>query len=186
MRITHYKQSIVGWYRKFSAKHEDYVDSVWEFLLVYLFSNIPYIALVLVHLLGTENAHVNFSTLYTVIAQNVKSGEILIYVSTLLAPFVYVMWQYHRSRKNFPLYGLFVFLTGAVYFYCLIVFSMYRTGSIKNAPLVEDTSLYFYFLALVLWYFSLVFARKLQKMMRPVPEKSGAQQLLDSLGESGQ
>jgi len=185
MSYTHYKNLIVKWYREFSEKHEDYIDSLGEFLLVYFFSNIPYIALVLVHLLGTEDAHVDFSTIYNVIALNVKSGEILIYVSTLLAPFVYVMWQYHRSRKNFPLYGLFMILTGAVYFYCLIVFSMYRSGSIKNVPFVEDTSLYFYILALVLWYYSLVFARKLQKMMRPIPEKSGAQQILDGLGGNG-
>lgn len=181
MKLAEYKTKIVNRYRDFATKYEDYVDPAWEFLTVYIISNVPFIALILMHLAGTKGALANLETIYNVIAENVKSGEILIYVSALLAPFVYIMIQYHRARRHFPLYGFFLLMTAGVYTYCLLVFSMYRLDRIKNLSFVSETSVYFYGAALVLWYFSLVFQRKLQK--RPIiPEISGAQHILDGLG----
>ena len=184
---TDRKSSSVNWqsvkrrFKDFYLEYSEWLDASYEFLVVYIASNIPYIALALIHVLGTRGASMDVSTFHAVIANSVQPGEILIYVSTLIAPFVYVLLQYVRALRRFPMYGLSILITATVYFYCMIVFSMYKNGSIQNQPFIERNAPYFYALALILWYFSLVYGRKLSK-----PEKrmgSNAQSLIDELSE---
>jgi hypothetical protein len=131
------------------------------------------------HLVATKGAKADVATISEVITNNVQSGEIFIYVSALLAPFVYVMIQYVRARRHFPLYSIFFGVTLLCYGYSIIVFGMYRLGRLENLDFVAATSGYFYLVSLVLWYFSLVFSKKLFKPN--TEEISGAQKILDNL-----
>lgn len=187
-------QTIVGWrnvrrlrkmlrsrFKKFTERYEIYIESAAEFLTVFFVSNGPFIVLILMHLFGTEKAQPDLSTLTQVIYSNMQSGEIFIYISALLAPFFWVIIQYHRAKENLPYFAVFLIATGIAYVAGAIVFSMYRLGSIKNAALVSEVSIYFYVFSLIIWYFSLVFAKKLAKSMHPSQRKSGAEVLLAGL-----
>lgn len=167
-------------FKRIYESFPEWFDAVLEFLVVYITSNIPYIALVLIHILSTAGTTLDLVTVTGVISSNVVPGELFIYVSTLMAPFVYVMLQYVRALRHFPLYGLFLGITALVYLYCLIAFSMFKSGTIQNVPFMESVAPYFYLIALILWYFSLVYGRKLSK-----PEKgmgSNAQSIINQLG----
>jgi hypothetical protein len=179
------KSARVAWvaikscYTGLCERFDIYIESAREFLWVYLVSNIPFLALVLMHVIGTKGAKADAVTIVEVISNNVQSGEIFIYISALLAPFVYVMIQFVRARRHMPLYSLFFILTVACYVYSFLVFGMHRLGRIENHDFVASTSIWFYITALVLWYFSLVFSKKLAKP--PAEEDSGAQKILNNL-----
>jgi hypothetical protein len=154
----------------------EWIQSLGEFLWIYAISNIPFLALVIMRAFSTEKASFADSINHALSLYMIP-GELLVYVSTLLAPFVYVMIQYSRARRNVPFFSIFMIATSVIYIYALIAFSMFKNNVLINTNLLSESTPFFYFISLALWYFSLVFARKLSK-----PEKNmghNAQNLIE-------
>lgn len=139
-----------------------YTDALTEFVTVFFLSNLPFLALVLIHYLTTAKAVVSFETSVNVIRDNWKPGEIFILVSALLAPFPFLLGSYHRMRRHIPAYvPLFIVLL-AMFAIASVIFALDRLKVNKNEAFVEASSLFLYALALFFSYFGLVFQRNLK------------------------
>ena len=165
--------------RALVSGENDYIEALYELVVVWIVSNSPLAALILIHVASHEQA--SFESARGVVIENLKAGEILIYVAALLAPFVYTMIGYHRALKRLPFYAFFLLLQLAIYAYCAIVFGLYRTGQLKNATLIPNWSVIVYSAALLLWYWSVVLDRKLTRTTTVAPP-SGGEKLLQELG----
>jgi len=162
----------------------DYIDAAKEFLTVYLLSNLPFGFLVLSHYLNNANIDVSWTVVAGVLQKNWKPGEILIFMSALLAPFCFVMCQYNRARRHMPGYWLFLFALVTLYPAASYIFAHDRLSAIKNEEFVRNSSLTLYVIALAIWYFGLVFQRQLHKPPKDDGEKR-ADKLAAQLGEAG-
>src|SRR5687768_5821722 len=72
-------------------------DSFVEFITVVVLSNLPFLLLIVFYYFNDPNPEFTLPAAFRVIAQLWKPGEILVYVSALLAPFAFVIYKYHRA-----------------------------------------------------------------------------------------
>lgn len=162
-------------------KYYDYVDALEEFITVYIISNLPFLSIAIYETASTKEATFTIETLINIAVENFGSGEIFIYVSTLLAPAVYMMVKYHRARRHFPLFSLFITFQLIIFLICILFFVMNRSDQIRNIDFVNSWSLVIYIGALIYWYAALVFGRRLEEENPYKDQQSGAESILKGL-----
>lgn len=161
-----------------------YFDAAIEFITVYLLSNLPFLFLILSHYLNTPGIQLSWAESFNVIKENWRAGEILIFVSALLAPFCYVMYLYNRARRHMPGYWYFLIVLLFLYPASSYIFAHDRLAAIRNENFVQNSSLTLYSMALAIWYMGLVFQRRLAKP--PIDDSSGrADRMAEQLSQGG-
>lgn len=167
-------------YEKIQTFCVDYFDAFLEFIIIFLCSNLPMISIVIYDIFKQPTAKFNITTITNIISTNVSSGEVFIYVATLISPALYLLFKYHRARRHLRLFPYFVFVQILILFLCAIFLTMYRSDTLKNIDLMNTWSLFIYIISIFCWYASLVFARKITQ--NPYSDKpSGADNLLKGL-----
>jgi magnesium-transporting ATPase (P-type) len=145
-------------------RENDFVDALIQALFIFFFSNLPYLIVLIFVLLQPSTGNDLLSEFFQKAFQNFRFGEILILISALLAPFVYVMHLYKRSNANMPFFYLFVVLLCSLYLVSIIMFCMERFGQLPNHDPIKKWALGLYGTAIIVWYFGMVFQRKLPKI----------------------
>src|SRR5258705_8222781 len=117
-----------------------WIDAGVEFVTVFVLSNVPFVFLVFGHFISTKGADVSWSAALDVVRTHWKPGEILIFVSALLGPFCFVMYQYHRARRHMP--GYWFFLVALLFLYpgAAYIFATDRLGGIRNEEFVRTSA----------------------------------------------
>ena len=113
------------------------------------------------HYVNTSGAMVSWAESLRVISENWKPGEILILVSTLLAPLPYLLAKYHRARRHFTGYLFLLFVLLVTFVASSLIFAHDRLGAVRNEEFVRNFSIGLYIVALLVSYWGLVFQRKL-------------------------
>lgn len=173
---SHWRTFVEGWQRN------HWSDSATEFLVVFLLSNLPFLVLIVIDFLTTLGSDVTFGGAVNVIRHNWKPGEILIFVSALLAPVSYLMTKYHRANRHMTGFTFLSLVLLLMYVGSSIVFALDRLHSIHNEEVSKNIALGLYATAVVIWYLSLVFQRKLEHP--PIqPDGNAADRIAAQLGQ---
>lgn len=158
-----------------------YITALLELISTYVFSNTPFIALVIYEIFSRQDAKFDTGSIYCILASNIISGEIFIYIATLVAPGIYLMIKYNRARRHFYAFPFFFYGQFVIIFLCLIFFVMNRSDKIENISLINNWSLTLYIFSILYWYASLVFSRKLESP--PRRGRTGSENILSELNK---
>lgn len=161
-------------------RYKYYVDSLLECILIFIISNIPFAVLVISSIADNKNYSFCWDSIRKIIGQNIAIGEVLVYISALIAPVMAVMIKYHRARRHFPMFTMLFFVQTLVVVVAVIFFMKYKSGPIVNLEFVSSGSFFLYIISLIMWYISIVYEKKL--VDNPYKnEKSGAESILEKL-----
>lgn len=139
-----------------------YTDALTEFVVVFALSNLPFAFFVFSHYLGTPDSRFSAIGAAEIIKTSWKPGEILIFVSALLAPVSYLITKFHRAQRHMPGYTVLSIVLLLMYMASSYIFAYDRLHAIKNEDFSRASAISLYLVAILIWYIGLVFQRKLE------------------------
>lgn len=148
--------------------------SIVEGVVTYFVSNLPYLFLLFAFFLHTQDARYEGATVYEALASQIRPGEVFVYISTLLAPTVWVMVYHWRARRHAV---LFWFLLGFQWLALLPAAYMYGADKMNaeiNEQFATNAAIVIYCITLGVWYFALVFQKKKIDSIGGESEESGS------------
>ena len=150
-------------------------DPLKEAIAIYCLSNLPAIIIVIFEIFKNENGSFTFEFILDILIRNYSSGEILVYVATLISPTLYLMWRHRRAIKHNSFFVYVALAQCITLGFCTILFTMYRSNTLKNYDLSITCSYWLYAVSLVCWIFTLFYAERLNRNFSessvPSPEK---------------
>jgi len=172
---------------KFYRKWKDWLEAFRQVSVVLLISNIvPLFVIFLIHVVSEAKAPFTISEFYFVAATNIKPSDAFIYICALIAPVLYTMYSWNKAGKYFPYFWWFIGSQGLIELVGVIIFGMDRLNKINNWDFVRGAAIFLYVLALLVWYFSIVFDNRRLSQINSIPSPSGAQGILESLKRRGE
>lgn len=175
-------QKTIGEWLDAHPRTKDFIEALWEVIIVYMVSNLPFIFMILDHIFTTPGAEFALAEAWTVVRANVRAGEVLVYLSAIFGPIVYFYLRHIRAAFHYPALGLFLITPFIFFFFTTPLFLADRATQSLNQPLINDTALYTYVAGLVFWYFAVVYQKRI--LRDPYKEQAtGADKILKQLDE---
>jgi hypothetical protein len=151
--------------------------SLSEVAFVIFISNATFVFLVFAYLVETFSVPLALS----VVKENIRSTEILVYLLALIAPTLWMMFSHWRARLHSPFYHTllvlqFLIIAGSAYIYGKAKF-----GGVHNQAFVDGWARYCFCVGVVIWWITLVY----DKCLPPIPRRpESGKDIIDKL-ESG-
>jgi|GEM_PF-3636899 len=157
--------------------------SIAETFLVLILSNVPFYFLTLQYVTDTAGASITFATALHVIQQNVRPGEVLAYIATILAAsIVYFIIRPKIARLHPITFTVCTIAPIAVLFFATPIYMADRYKKAANEEFMTNYSLFLFFTALALWTYSTFMQRRIEAARPPVSLPDGAQEIIRRLG----
>ena len=128
-----------------------------ELLFVWTLSLVPIFLTIFIEAARSASSPDGGLNIWPSFYRNIKSGEVFIYVNTLLAPIAWIMAKHNRDEKKFPNYAEFMWLIWLVVPLSTVIFALQRSAIIQNQSLIDRTALLIFSIALLMRYTSLVY-----------------------------
>jgi hypothetical protein len=175
------------WRHKFYSKWKFWLEALRQVAVVLAISNlVPLLVIFLIHVLTEAHAPFTFSEFVTVAANNIKPSDVFVYVCAIIAPVLFTMYTWHRAGTYFPYFWSFISVQALIELVGVIIFGLDRLNKISNWAFVHNAAIALYLIALLVWYFSLVFDNKKQSEIGSNQPTTGAQGLIDGLSSRGE
>jgi hypothetical protein len=177
------------------AKKDAHKASFREFSLIWGISILPILGAIAVDVVTGYSVfigHVGNDTSWlggfgVRLYDNVKAGEVFIYVSSVMGPVILVMDNYNEGGVRFPEYLTFQITLGLLLLCSVGTFALYRAHVIHDQHFVDCSAVILYALSLLLWYCALLYEqvrpdRELSEGMQS--EANGIRQAIENGGTS--
>lgn len=153
------KSSKLLWQADWMANH--YFASAVEVVFTLCVSNLAILIGVFVSQLTSEQTQSTWVVFSSIIAKNIKATEILVFILGFIAPAIWIMVSHFRSWKHAKLWFLFFAIQIGVVGSTGIIFALSLIGALKNQALAESWANLCLALALIVWYVTLVYQKKI-------------------------
>lgn len=154
--------------------------SLLEVSFTLIVSNLALFFLVFVYLVEVKGADFTLSMASSVIRDNVKPGEVLVYLLALVAPTLWLMLANWRARRHAFLYSSLLIIQFGVIGLAAYVYGASKFERALNAEFVSDFALGAFVVGVAVWLVVLVYVRWLPTQLRQTSKPSG-QAILDEL-----
>lgn len=173
----------------YGARAKHFLQAWVEVAVVFFFSNLPFLILLFLALLGRQKSEQDsegmMDFVFGVLERNLDSGEILIYVSAIMAPVFYVKIAYIRSKdKAFNF--IYTILTLVIIVGAALLFNEFKAGNLSNNSFQQSSAAVIYFCSLSLWAGSLVYSRALPDFGKPTSYSNSGKGILARLKLEGE
>lgn len=141
----------------------DVILTLLEAILVLMLSQIPFLFLTIKYNIDNKNAEFSIKTFLFVIHQNVRPGEVLVYISGILSSTtVYFIMRVSRIRYKptsflISILGPVILLLSAT-----PTFMADRYDQVANVEFMSNYAISLISIALVLWLYSLFIQRRME------------------------
>ena len=170
-------EKVMGWYDNLLR---DALYAFFEMFVIYILSNMSIFVLILVHILSTPGADLSFSEAQNVVENNVQAGEILLYLSAILAPVIYEYIKQIRVFRHRPMTVFFLLMPFGFYAIAGIIFIISEESNNINRQLFGDFALTVYVCGVGFWLLALIYRRRIVR--DPYKDKKqGAAKIMDDL-----
>lgn len=140
------------------ARKEHFGKAALEIVVVYAISNLPVWLLIWAYVSRGNNNDDADIGMSTYLESVLNAGDVFIYVSAILAPVVWTLIAYFRESHRVLI---------AIYIVCIILILPFSAFAFQQARLVgemdqevfNNSAMFIYFVSLVLWYGTTVYAR---------------------------
>lgn len=131
----------------------------FEVAFTVIVSNAALAFSVFVYIAQTENAFLSYDTVESVIANNVKASEVLVYLLALVAPTLWIMVSHWRARKHVSLFWTLFFVQIIIIICSSWIYGAAKSGLLKNDIFVNKWAISCLIVALLIWYATLVYQK---------------------------
>lgn len=138
------------------ARKEHFGKAALETLIIYVISNLPIWILILVSIY--DGTVFDLNSLVVNMNKILKSGDVFIYISAILAPVAWTVWAYFKDthRVLMGAYGLALII---VFLFSAISFQQVRLTEVTNQNALDNSAILLYGISLILWYGSVVYTK---------------------------
>lgn len=160
----------------------DLLLTLVEAFLVFLLSQLPFALLTLQYVQETPGASLNLSTFIFVVSSNVRPGEILAYVASLLASTtVYFILRPTLFRVRTLVSLICTLGPGLVIYFATPTFMADRYNRAVNRDFMTSYAIWLLAVAVLLWTFAMFHQRRLEQP----PYVSGDEPVKDIMRNMG-
>ena len=134
------------------------LNEAWWILLI---SNASVLLLSFIKVLSESGGSWSPDLIWSLFVESFNSGELFLYLCTLLAPTLYLVSSNLRASRYFPL--LFALLAAQMFLLSVsaVMYAMHHTGALKNYEFAQTFASWVYPLSIVIWI-SVLFYRRLR------------------------
>lgn len=139
------------------CRFTDHTEAVKEFFINFVFSTIPiWLGGAIIFALDRSSAK-SWPMLFATVVGTVRSGELFMYSTAMVAPIVYMALKPEKGAPNFPgqmshIIGIFIIALISVAF-----FSIERAGVVADTKITFEISVVLYCVSLALLYLAMVY-----------------------------
>lgn len=155
--------------------------SLLEISFTLVVSNLALLFLIFVYLVEIEGADLTASMAIGVIKNNVKPGEVLVYLLALVAPTLWLMLANWRARRHAFLYSTLLMVQLLVIALAAYVYGASKFERALNARFVSDFALGAFLVGVLVWLVVLVYVRWLPTQLQRKNTEQSGKAILDEL-----
>lgn len=160
--------------------------SAFEASLVLIISQVPFVMLVINYVIANEDSSLDLKTILRVISDNVRSGEVLAYIASLLASTM----VYFILRPRLFLYRTIICLLCVLIPFTLIylatpTYLADRYGKAANHAFLGGYSLTLLFASLAIWVFSIFHQRRIESSSPYLAGDEPAKKIIQKISAGG-
>lgn len=145
--------------------------SLTEVIFTLLVSNFALIFLIFAHVVDTPGAVLNLATAGSVLKENFRPTETLVYLLALLAPALWMMAYNWRARKHVGFYWVLLIVQALIVIGSAYIYGKANSTGVANDEFARRWALVCLSTGVVIWYVTLVYRRKvLDKLIKEVDD----------------
>lgn len=145
--------------------------SLTEVIFTLLVSNFALIFLIFAYVVDTPGAVLNISTAGSVLRDNFRPTETLVYLLALLAPALWMMAYNWRARKHVGFYWVLLIIQALIVIGSAYIYGKANSTGVANDEFARRWALICLSTGVVIWYVTLVYRRKvLDKLIKEVDD----------------
>ena len=135
-------------------------DSFIEIIVTLIVSNIALLLSGLITLLRKPNGTDSLVTIIDFVYSAIKPSDITVYIFAFIAPAIWIMFRRMKYWKNSTLWVCMLVVQIVMIFFLSVIFSLTVTNELNNIDVAGNILTWCFFIALAVWYFSLVYQKK--------------------------
>jgi len=146
-------------------------ESFWQLITVWVLSNVPWLLLIAFSVYGKEDADI-WNIASNVAIQNFTASNLVFYVAALMAPLLWVFIDCFGKRTWVPLFKTFLFAIVIIMIILSAILFLNSIHQLNNKSLVDSTFIWFYVVAIFIWYVSIFYSKALDDAKPPLSTDS--------------
>ncbi len=161
-------------------RDSDYFVALYETLAIWAFSSL--VPLLAIWLVGRVSKQIPLSTAGLASAWNefFVPAEVFLYVTAIVSPSFAFMIFHWRARRHTGTYTTLLVIILLLFTATAAVYGVAKTAAEVDASFVSSFAIVVYVLALIVWYITHVFQRRLQQLVTSPRPESGSSISIDA------